>query len=308
MLETKDGSHKNTDCSQAVNCLEAENQDLAHYEEAYFDDISKLELFHPLKKASHLWGIGYWKSVYDLQEDTAVAVENVVEIRKEQLTILKTGDVLALARDPENGRRLLVCKKDGAVIGRLHWTNCAAIIPMLEDGTMKSLEVRVHDCNEASLEVELKASFRDLIRCTLYRVECSGAMEELCVQRCVMELDAVKALFELYSQYRDCEKGYFGTYVCNAVQQEPLRYSMLAMYEIDEYAHLEEILEQHSLPEEYYYRVEGIPVSEEEYQKQPSGSNRQKALALFAGKKRMAHLCAEQILASDELVSLIEWI
>lgn len=308
MLETKDGSHKNTDCSQAVNCLEAENQDMAHYEEAYFDDISELELSYPLKKSSHLWGIGYWKSVYDLQEDTAVSVEDVVEIRQDQLSGLKTGETLTLKRDPENNRRLFVCKKDGAVIGRLHWTNCAAITPMLDDGTMKALEIRVHEVGCKKLQVELKAYFQDLIRCTLYRVDSDGTAEELCVRRCVMDTDTVKALFDLYSRYRSSGTGYFGTYVCNAVQQEPLRYSMLAKYEIDEYAHLEEILEQHSLPEEYYYRVEGVPVSEEEYQKQLSGSNRQKALALFAGKNRMAHLGAEQILASDELVSLIEWI
>lgn len=293
------------ECIPDIDAAVYDSRDIAWQEEAYFQELEEQEDARVLKKSSHLWGIGYWKSVYDLDSDTATALENVQVLRQENLAGLETGEVLSLVRDPDNSRRLFVCKQDGTVLGRLPWTNCAAVIPLLENETIKALEVRAHSVQDGVLETAFQVAFQDLIRCTVYRVEYDGRTEELGVLRCVMALDAVKALFELHSGYRSNGIGYFGTYVLDAILAEPARYACLAEYEIDAYAHLEEILEQHSLPEEVYWRVDGSQVSEEDFLAIPSGCSRQKVLALFDGKRRMAHLGGARILESDGLVSRI---
>lgn len=78
---------------------------------------------------------------------------------------------------------------------------------------------------------------------------------------------------------------HFGSFVLDRIQQEPQRYGVLAQYEIDGYARLEEILEQHCLPEETRYWLDGDRVTEDEYQDKWSGCPRFRTLALIDGKQ-----------------------
>lgn len=304
---------------------------IVHQEEAFWEDAPELDFDYTPKKSSHVWGIGYWDSVYDLETDTAVAVDKLVDIRPENLDDLKPGDQLLIRRDSVDSRYLWVCRMDGAVVGRLHWTNCACMIPMLEDGTIKQVEIKVHSVEPGLLQVELIASFQGLIQCTVYRID-SNLMDtrpqEMGKLACAMSVNAVKALFELYNRfvraydqmsafaeqinlpvnekhqaemntvlntlknsfvqgldYSGGDQTHFGAFVQDKIQEEPERYGVLAEYEIDPYARLEEILEQHCLPEETRYWLEGERVTEEEFQDKWTDAPRFKTLALIDGKQ-----------------------
>ena len=304
---------------------------VVHQEEVYCEDTHEMDFDFIPKKSSHLWGIGYWDSVYDMETDTAVAVDRLVDIRQENLEDLKPGDPLLINRHPEDPKSLWVCRPNGAVVGRLHWTNCAAMIPMLEDGTLKQVEIKVHSIQPGHMQVQLIAAFEGLIQCTIYRINSNlegTKPQEMGKLNCTMSLDAVKALFELHNRFKGAydrmgafaeqinqpvnqsyqsemntvrrtlvqsyvpgldysggDQSHFGSFVLDKIQEEPQRYSVLSEYEIDAYACLEEILEQHCLPEETRYWLNGDRVSEDEYHEKWAGVPRFKTFALIDGKQ-----------------------
>lgn len=327
---------------------------IVHQEEVFCEDTPEMDFDFVPKKSSHLWGIGYWDSVYDMETDTAVGVDKLVDIRPENMQDLKPGDQLLIKRDSGESRYLWVCRQDGAVVGRLHWANCAAIIPMLEDGTLKQVEIKVHSIETGHMQVEFIAAFQGLIQCTVYRID-SNIMDSKFRQfgklPCAMSVGAVKALFELYNRFvgaydqmsafseqinlpvnekyqaemhtvlNTLEKSFipgldysggdqihFGEFVLDRIQEEPERYNVLAEYEIDPYARLEEILEQHCLPEETRYWLEGERVSEDEFQDKWTGAPRFKTLALIDGKQigEIPDSQISQAIFSDRLVAFAD--
>ena len=335
-------------------CAVCDSESLILQEEAFCEEAADMEFDFIPKKSSHLWGIGYWDSVYDMQTDTAVGVDNLVDICPENLQDLKPGDQLLINRDPEDPRRLQVCRLNGSMVGRLHWANCAAIVPMLEDGTIKQVELRVHSIQPGCLQVEFIAAFQGLIQCTVYRFHgdtMESSPQEMGKLPCTMSVDAVKALFELHNRYTGAsermhafaeqinlpvnqdykakmhtvlntlERSYcpgqdysggdhthFGSFVLDKIQQEPQRYGVLAQYEIDGYARLEEILEQHCLPEETRYWLDGDRVTEDEYQDKWSGCPRFRTLALIDGKQadEIPDSQIGQTIFSERLVAFAE--
>ena len=97
-------------------CAVCDSESLILQEEAFCEEAADMEFDFIPKKSSHLWGIGYWDSVYDMQTDTAVGVDNLVDICPENLQDLKPGDQLLINRDPENPRRLQVCRLNGSMV------------------------------------------------------------------------------------------------------------------------------------------------------------------------------------------------
>ena len=81
------------------------NEHIAQYEEAYCQEDSACEFDFVPKKSSHLWGIGYWDSVYDMETDTCVAVDKLVDVCPENLEDLVPGEQLLIQRDRSDDRR-----------------------------------------------------------------------------------------------------------------------------------------------------------------------------------------------------------
>ena len=166
MLENDHHIAKNQE-QNTDSVLGWEKERFARYEEACCEEFEQGEDGYIPKKSSHLWGIGYWDSVYDMETDTAVAVDKLVDVCPENLEDLVPGEQLLIVRDEENDRRLRVCRVNGAPVGKLHWTNCVAMIPMLEDGTIKQIELKVHSIQTGLIQVQIIAAFQGLIQCTI---------------------------------------------------------------------------------------------------------------------------------------------
>ena len=228
------------------------------------------------------------------------------------------------------------------------------MIPMLEDGTIKQVELKVHSIQPGRIQVQIIAAFQGLIQCTVYRIDgdtMDNRPRKMGKLPCAMTVEAVKALFELHNRftgaydrmaafaeqinlpmnqqyeaqmhsvlhtlengfvsgldYSGGDHSHFGAFVLDRIQQEPQRYSVLAEYEIDEYARLEEILEQHCLPEETRYWLDGDRVSEDEYHDKWEGTPRFRTLALIDGKQTVEipdHQISQSIFG-DQLVAFAQ--
>lgn len=119
--------------------------------------------------------------------------------------------------------------------------------------------------------------------------------EEICVAREKMQSQRVPGLN--YDAGETAAFDGFGDYVCSCIVTEPDRYGMLKVYEISQFARLDEILEQYSIAEEKYYWVNHTRVSEEEYSEFQNYSHWYEVLELFDGKYLPVDLQDESVVS-----------
>ena len=197
-----------------MNTQEAQAREaIARFEEAEARRITE-KYEEQAAPADLLWALGYIGEKYDVDTDTIVARETLVDThcdhRPDRIEKLRVGDRVFLVREPENPqnpRNISVRNRSGESLGNLSAERCSVAAPLMDSGYMTVTSASVVEVVPASqsgkvpvLKLETRARFENLIQCTLCKVSGNHMdtwTQELSVSRCTMPLIHAKAFFEL---------------------------------------------------------------------------------------------------------------